>query len=153
MSPTTKCTACQTRFLDDGPGQRLGLCARCRNTTGVSELPPRSPRPMVPCVHCSSTQFVRALLRERTEQPPNDPLAVGLAPMCVTFRTHAWDDAFHGRVISAQLGLPIGRLIAQICRGCGHTELFTEGFADLPIGPQYGTELVDVGPGGEGPYR
>jgi hypothetical protein len=45
-------------------------------------------------------------------------------------------------------------IVAYVCRGCGLTELYTMGHDQLPIGPKYGTALVDVGPPvPEGPFR
>ncbi len=39
-----------------------------------------------------------------------------------------------------------GFIEAYVCRACGATELFTRDAASIPIGPEYGTELI-VAPG------
>jgi hypothetical protein len=44
---------------------------------------------------------------------------------------------------------PVGVFVPFICRRCGYTQLFTAGADQIPIGPEYDTELVE-GPG-QGP--
>ena len=56
--------------------------------------------------------------------------------------------------IGADPALPIGVLVAYVCRACGMTELYTAEADRIPIGPQYGTDEVDVAPvATEGPFR
>jgi len=47
---------------------------------------------------------------------------------------------------------PMGILVAFACRQCGLTELYTLEADKIPIGPEYGTHLVDYTPM-DGPMR
>jgi hypothetical protein len=60
---------------------------------------------------------------------------------------------FHGATVpSSEDSARIGIIEAYACRGCGFTELYTHGAAAIPIGPEFGTELIDLPPA-DGPYR
>jgi hypothetical protein len=97
-------------------------------------------------------QFVRAVLQDRHGGDRWDatpaPLAFG-----IDVSSSLWDGQV--KAVRPKLSEPLGVLVAHVCRGCGFTELYTHGFAELPIGPQHGTELIDVGPQGpdDGPFR
>jgi hypothetical protein len=44
---------------------------------------------------------------------------------------------------------PIGAFLACICRSCGYTQFFTWNPENIPVGQEYGTELLP-GPGPSG---
>jgi hypothetical protein len=47
---------------------------------------------------------------------------------------------------------PMGILVVFACRQCGLSELYTLDADKIPIGPEYGTHLVDYAPV-DGPLR
>jgi hypothetical protein len=40
---------------------------------------------------------------------------------------------------------PVGIFETYVCRTCGFTEWYAHDPEAIPIGPEYGTELIDVG--------
>jgi hypothetical protein len=128
----------------------IGICETCRAGLGLRDPSPPL-RPPRPCGRCGGTSFVRSwTLRERAPygrdivHPHLAPLAVAFAP---AVRTGFWSL----RTAEPTRSTPVGLLEAYVCRACGLTELYTAGAADIPIGPEYGTELIEVPT--DGPFR
>jgi len=92
---------------------------------------------------------VRALLVERTGEFDR------VVPLATSFQYRARTSAWSGDVKGSEpaVGEPVGAMVAYICRGCGFTELYTAGYAHIPVSPSWGTELVTVTPDRAGPYR
>lgn len=127
------------------------ICAACAKEHCL--LPASEPlRPRIPCVRCNGTELVRChALRDRAATG-SDYVAPYLAPLAATF-AHKVDQTFWaGREErKPHYTEPVGIFEAYICRSCGYTELYTRAPSEIPLGPEYATELFDVG--GEGPYR
>jgi hypothetical protein len=127
----------------------IGVCETCRRRLGLRE--PGAPlRPPRPC-RCGSTTFVRSWsLRERAPYG-RDIVHPHLAPLAVTFAPAVRGGFWSLRTAEPTRSSPVGILEAYVCRGCGLTEIYAEGAANIPIGPEYGTELIEVTP--DGPFR
>ena len=138
------CEACNLRPLDSSIERHRGLCDPCATKSGLWLEPPAI-RPTRPCQRCGNTQFVCAQLRDRAKKAVV-PLAISLA--------YAQPDNQAGFVTSEEAApwAPMGILVAFACRQCGLTELYTLDADKLPIGPAYGTHLVDYAPV-DGPLR
>lgn len=142
------CRICSERREELGS---IGVCATCRQRLGIREPGPPL-RPPRPCTRCEGTTFVRSWsLRERAPYG-RDIVHPHLAPLAIAFEPALRTSLGWGlRMAEPSKSKPVGILEAYVCRGCGLTELYTEGAAEIPIGPEYGTELIDVG--GDGPFR
>ena len=113
------------------------ICLPCAKRQGLAKPMP-SLRPNVPCRRCEGTVFVRAFLRNRDTD--GEARVHTLAPIAAV------------QVVEPAVGhRHFGRLESYICRRCGFTELYTREPEAIPIGPELGTELLDIG--GEAPYR
>ena len=145
MPDDPKCPCCETRLLAKKHERHRGMCDRCATGTGLVVRPP-SLRPPMPCPRCRGKQFVRAMLRDRSASG-GDYGGEYVAPLGISFDTRTK----RGGDVVANPDAPLGMLIAYVCRGCGYTELYTAGHAVLPIGPRWGTELVEAPE--DGPYR
>jgi hypothetical protein len=98
-------------------------------------------------VRCDHGQFVRAVVRERGA---GDWYSPRVAPLGVTFPLQAVPSLPRSRS-EPDLREPIGIFEVYVCRACGFTEWYALEPDRIPIGPEYATELVDVGgrePGG-----
>jgi len=121
------------------------LCEPCSETAGLA--PPGEPlRPPVPCARCGHPQIVRVQMRERSSRETGDYNREVARPVALT-----WDlkEELRGflntrsvRVAEPRFTRPAGFLEAYVCRACGATELFTRDPASIPIGPEFGTELM-----------
>jgi len=120
------------------------MCRDCRASFGLPDRWPESRRLPHRCLRCGHGQFVRALIRERGA---GDWYSRRLAPLAVTFpRQKVISVAGDSRPLNElDLREPIGLLEVYACRACGFTEWYTLEPDRIPIGPEYATELVDVG--------
>jgi hypothetical protein len=145
---STTCRICGDAGEDLGA---IGICETCRRRLGLREPGPPL-RPPRPCARCAGTTFVRSFsLRERAPYG-RDIVHPHLAPLAITFAPAVRDRSFWAlRTAEPTRSTPVGIIEAYVCRGCGLTELYTEGAADIPIGPEYGTELIEVTT--DGPFR
>lgn len=66
-------------------------------------------------------------------------------PLAIAYAVHRHEPAVND---DAQR---YGALVAYVCRACGFTEMYADRPEDIPIGPEFGTELVRAS--GGGPYR
>jgi hypothetical protein len=140
------CTACRNALLVTEREKTEALCSACRNKVQAPDLR-ADPRPRIPCRGCGHHQLVRTILVDETES------SFETAGVAVT-EPRVSHGAWSGEVRSIRPGFARrAPLIVYVCRGCGLTELYTDGFADIPVGPQYGAELIDVGPPTGGPFR
>jgi hypothetical protein len=140
---SARCTICKSRPLTSDSERRATVCEVCARQTGIWTYA-AAIRPRLPCRGCGHMQLIRAMARERAA-PHLAPLAISFAPV---------QGEWGGADVAADPQRAIGVIVAYVCRGCGLTELYTMAHDQLPIGPEYGTALVDVGPPvPEGPFR
>lgn len=138
------CRVCNKRELASQVERRRGLCEACAEHTGLWLEPP-SIRPTRPCQRCGNTQFVCSQLRDRG---PGGLMPFGISLVDVD------RDGKGGFVTSGKAApwAPMGILVVFACRQCGLSELYTLDADKIPIGPEYGTHLVDYSPV-DGPLR
>ena len=70
-------------------------------------------------------------------------------PMAVTIG--AQEAGWLGFGVTADTKRAFGLLEMYVCRGCGYTEWYCSDPTNVPIGPQFMTELVELKTAG--PYR
>ncbi len=127
------------------------LCATCRSRLGLVAGP--AVRRALPCQRCNHPQLVRALARELTSSPGEYggrelfPMAVSLVPKP---KTGFFSGAPKG-VDEGHFERLVGVLEMYVCRQCGFTEWYCRDPQRLPIGEEFGTELIDITP--DAPYR
>ena len=131
--PATTCRACGVAMAAPTP---TGLCPSCRDELGLHHPSAPAQRPRGPCTRCGGRQIIRAQVRNVS------PLGMRSASLTSDVRSEGTVD------LSRQRGL----LEAYTCRKCGFTEWYALEPEDIPIGPAYGTELIDLDDEG-GPYR
>jgi len=141
------CKLCQRE-----PARPNGLCPACMVEIGVIEMPPARRRP-APCTKCNATRFVRVIPREYTVSKGGDWNTPEIAPMTLTQLPNSRTKVFgKGNVIDApSVGNGKGTLETYTCLGCGHVEWYCQDPTEIPIGPEFMSELVDVG--ADKPYR
>jgi predicted nucleic-acid-binding Zn-ribbon protein len=146
--PLPPCPSCGRKLKS--PEERLrNLCDPCSKDTGVWVQVPDL-RPPVPCARCNHTRFVRSQLRERGSTSGQYGEEY-MAPLAVSFATkEAGFFTVRQRALPKE---PIGIIVAYVCQQCGFTELYTRAPAQIPIGPQYGTDLIEIDPKQDGPFR
>lgn len=140
------CSVCGTKKLASADEVTNSICAAC-----AAKVRPRAttadPRPRVPCRGCNHTQLLRTILVDETDVSYRE---AGVPVGDPRVDRAVWSGEI--KAIVPTLG-ERATLIAYVCRGCGLTELYTDGFAELRVGPQYSTELIDVSGGSAGPFR
>ncbi len=154
-----KCSFCEDPLRNP---HATGTCRRCRTKLGITAMPPGTRRAL-PCRCCNGMQFVRAIPREYTSIPSPElgaayPVTV-IAPMAVTYEprreprigvfTHP--EGYEVEDVDLRRDKACGLLEVYVCTACGYVEWFCAAPTEIPIGPQYMTELVDYGDGS--PYR
>lgn len=123
------CKVCEKTALS-----KPGICTACCTKLGIVAMPPAR-RGARPCTKCNGLKFVRVIPRE---------LDGTSAPMALTYDISA--------TIAADLARGFGKLEAYVCFKCNYVEWYVQGNAgDIPIGPEYMTEIVDHDP--DAPYR
>jgi predicted RNA-binding Zn-ribbon protein involved in translation (DUF1610 family) len=142
------CPSCG-RTLKSAEERLRNLCDPCSGDTGVWIQAPDL-RPPLPCLRCNHVRFVRAQLRERGATGGDHPTEY-IAPLAVSFATK--EAGFFSTRRRALPREPIGIIVAYVCQQCGFTELYTNGPSEIPIGRQYGTDVVEVEPRKDGPFR
>lgn len=153
MDPTV-CRMCGERKLTLPEQQAYGVCVDCFHLPGFFKLPPNT-RLLKPCSECGGREHIRALAFERGAVDGGWGYA---APMAVAFRQSVRRGGFiasepkAASVAPADVLAPVGFLELLICRACGLVTWHALGPEKIPIGPEYGTELVRADDDG-GPYR
>lgn len=133
-------------FADDGE-----LCTWCRKKLGL--VAGSGTRPHLPCQRCNHPEHVRSLARELTSSPGDSGQREAM-PMTVTMEPIATRTFFRDRPNSVRPGefeRGLGILDMYVCRKCGLTEWYCRDPESIPIGDEYGTEVVSTE--GETPYR
>ncbi len=154
MTIESKCDACG-RAITIADAEAPRLCVDCAKKTGLA-YPLASRRGVWPCMRCGATVLVRAQVRERGMQGESDHARAQAAPFAITYgKGEEYAPGFMNvaKQPSAKpdLDVAFGVLDAYVCRGCGFVEWYAQEPEKIPIGPTFGTSLVEV-PGGA-PYR
>ena len=127
------------------------LCKDCIAKLGVIPMPPAR-RPSRPCDRCNTTRFLRVVPRELSATG-SDYVYESAAPMMLTYvpelNPGGWLSGPSAKPVQPEQGR--GKLEAYVCRGCGFVEWYCLDPESVPIGPEYMTEDLDVGP--KTPYR
>ncbi len=150
----TICRMCRRPKLTLPEQQEYGVCADCFNLPGFFKLPPSS-RKLEPCRECRGRELVRAVAFERGAFG-SDYVTAYAAPLSVAFRQSIkysfWGGKASAEVTEEDVVRPVGWLELLICRACGLATWHALEPQKIPIGPEYGTELLEVEDEG-GPYR
>lgn len=136
----------------------VGIHQSCMQRFGLQARPP-SRRLPVGCARCEHPILIRCLVRERGAQVEGSQGAYAyLAPLQVTFAREVktsvgffWAETRTQELASPDFRRPVGMLETYVCQRCGFTEWFTVEPEKLPIGPEYGTVVLDATPAS--PYR
>jgi hypothetical protein len=129
-----------------------GICNECMDRLGIIEMPPAR-RPARPCAKCNGLKFVRVIPREHTIGAGGDMNVAEIAPMTLTQRPKV-DHKVFGKGMAVQapsVVLGDGMLETYTCLACGYVEWWCEDPSEIPIGPEFMSELVDYTP--ETPFR
>lgn len=149
MSDNSVCSICKSNELIAEDSQQRGYCNDCRESFGLWQRSAPTRRPVRPCARCGHGLLVRCLVRERGASG-GDHSARFLAPLAVTFhrlvKMRFFSNQPHPRN-EPDFDRPAGMLEAHVCRSCGFVEWYASAPEEIPIGPEYGTELVDAGKG------
>lgn len=140
------------KLCEKNPPEPNGICEPCMATLGIVEMPPPRRRPS-PCVKCNGLRFVRVIPREHTVKRYREINAPELAPMTLTQRPEVTPKLLgKGMSVNAPtVVLGDGMLETYTCLGCGYVEWYVEDPTEIPIGPEYMSELVDYS--SDEPYR
>jgi hypothetical protein len=155
VSEPKYCTVCDKRELWRDDDFNTGVCSVCRAHFGLRHQRVASPRPPLPCQRCNHTVLVRCQVRERAARG-DEPMSEYLAPLAVTFRRQQRTSFWSGRTKVRDipdLASPAGMLEAFVCRRCGFVDWYAQSPEDIPIGVEFGTELIDVSGTRGGPFR
>lgn len=138
------------KFCANDSGE-LEVCSACRASLGLSTGD--GVRRPLPCQRCNHPELIRALAREIATQV-SDWSTNRVVPMAVTIQPVAKHTFFSGKrdgVDDVDPTQVMGILEMYICRKCGFTEWYCRDPKNVPIGEEYGTELVTVE--ADKPYR
>jgi hypothetical protein len=140
------------KLCDKNPAEPNGICNECMDELGIIEMPPPR-RKAGPCLKCNGLKFVRVIPREHTVKSGFDHNYAEIAPMTLTQAPKVEHKIF-GKGMNVQhpgVVLGDGMLETYTCIACGYVEWWCEDPREIPIGPQYMSELVDYTP--DAPYR
>lgn len=139
-----KCVLCNNETA-------TSVCGPCSRTTGVREMTPARRR-AAPCVRCNHTTLIRVIPRELSVHPSDNVTIAAYAPMTATYPVVTTTRGFFPEeFIAAPTPLDgLGVFECYICKKCGFVDWFCQDPENIPIGPQFMTEEVDVD---GGPYR
>lgn len=148
MSDDAVCCICKSNGLISEDSQQRGYCSDCRDAFGLWQRAVPTRRPPSGCARCGHNVLVRCQVRERGASA-GEAARRYLAPLAVTFhrlmklrlfsnipRPHPEPD----------FDRPAGVLEAHVCRACGFVDWYALDPQEIPIGPEYGTELVGTAP-------
>jgi hypothetical protein len=148
MSDKAVCPFCKAELVEDKAGINevaRGYCECCRRTRGLPVNPAASRRPPQPCARCGHKVLVRALVRERSATEGHYS-TTNLQPLAITFGCQRQPGFFSSDEVAGapEPEKPFGVLEAYVCRACGHVEWYALAPEEIPIGAEFGTELVKV---------
>lgn len=107
------------------------------------------PRPRHPCARCGHGELVVCVARASAS-------TASLAPLAATYQRRLKTPILTGEEEieyedAPDPSAPVGVFVACVCRACGFTDWYALRPETIPIGPAYGTYLVQIGP--STPYR
>jgi hypothetical protein len=135
------------KLCDRNEAEPNGICVKCMDELGIIEMPPAR-RKAAPCVKCNGMKFIRVIPREHTVKADRDFNTPELAPMTLT-QAPKLQPKLIGRGMSVSapsIVLGDGMLETYTCIACGYVEWWCENPTEIPIGPEYMSELVDYWP-------
>ncbi|MBA3539845.1 MAG: hypothetical protein H0T79_09465 [Deltaproteobacteria bacterium] len=140
------CKVCSTTALSNP-----GICVACCDTLGVVAMPPAR-RPARPCLRCNGMKFVRVMPREHSAVGA-DFVRTQAAPMALTHDPRVIPAGLLSRetVAAPDITAGFGVLETYVCLGCEYVEWYCQGAREIPIGPEYMTEVIDYT--SDAPYR
>ena len=146
-----KCRVCEAPMQ----AESIRVCFQCREKLGITELPPATRRTL-PCRCCNGMKFVRAVPREYSTseyagQQRVAPMAAAYEPNTEINRGLFGGPGYKVKVPNLIDDRAYGIFETYICVACGLVEWFSRAPEDIPIGPEYMTELIEYG--GDEPYR
>lgn len=152
MVEDTTCIICGNPSLFTTKTRQRRVCNLCAPKTGVVAMPPARRSP-APCTRCGHTKLVRVVPRELTvsvdpDRPYGEFGAPSYAPMFATYAIRSDRD---GKLAPVDARAGFGGLEMYICKGCGFVEWYCHDPGEIPIGPEYMSEEIDVT--GTSPYR
>ncbi len=146
MSEPAVCCICKSNQLIADDSRQRGYCNDCRDAFGLWPRAVPSRRPPTACARCGHEQLVRCQVRERSASG-GDRSSRYLAPLAVTFHRLTKLRLFANQPrprSEPDLDNPAGLLEAHVCRSCGFVDWYVCAPDEIPIGPEYGTELIDT---------
>ena len=117
-------------MLLPGVEEQRSVCEHCAREGGAIPMPPARRR-AAPCAKCNHTALVRVIPRGLSRD--------SVGPMFATYNFP----------IEPHRGF--GVFEAYICKKCGFVEWYCHAPEEIPIGPEYMTEEIDLD--ASGPYR
>ena|SRR5687768_17116283 len=140
------------KLCDTNPPEPNGICDPCMHKLGIIEMPPARRR-AVPCLKCNGLRFVRVIPREHTVAHYVDTNRPEIAPMTLTQQPKLTPKVFSGGMAVEHPGVVLGdgMLETYTCLACGYVEWYVEDPSEIPIGPEFMSEIVDYTP--DAPYR
>lgn len=140
------------KLCNDKPAESNGICEKCMDTLGIIEMPPPRRRP-TPCLKCSGMKFVRVIPRMHSVRLGIDRNQPEIAPMTLTQAPKFQPKVFGaGHTVEAPtIVLGDGMLETDTCLKCGFVEWYVEDPEEIPIGPEYMSEVIDYE--SDAPYR
>jgi hypothetical protein len=146
MPDTVVCSICKMNDLISEDSRQRGYCAECQQAFGLWARAAPSPRPIRPCARCGHPYLVRCLVRERGCTGGQRASRM-LGPFAATFHR-----VIKMRFLSnlprprsePDFDRPVGMFEAHVCRSCGFVDWYVSSPSDIPIGPEFGTEIIDA---------
>lgn len=153
---TQECASC--RAGKSKTSGLVGTCKLCQKSTFINknaacddclkrlgfDVPIPDAEPLRDgCARCRHPSLIRVMLRERTASRYARGLEE-LAPLAVTFGMGFDHGYFSGQRPEEKPAEPIGILEGRICRRCGFMDLYVQNPSEIPIGLEYGTELLET---------
>jgi hypothetical protein len=138
------CLICRHALLSTPLERDRKACDDCARRTGLIAMgPPR--RRVAPCSKCNHGKLVRFVPRELTTIRTREGYVASYGPMFATYPPPGvFETTIHPRS-------GFGVLEGYACRSCGFIEWYCQDPTEIPIGPEYMTEEIDVA--GPTPYR
>lgn len=96
-----------------------------------------------PCWNCAHTKIVRCQVREESFVKSRTILRRLPLTRGVTTKTAEGPRGTFEQAVVFHIDRPHGLLEAYACQRCGYVEWFAEKPEEIPIGAEYGTELLD----------
>jgi hypothetical protein len=135
-----RCDLCDCkRVLPAFPG---GVCRPCAHRFGLPEEPGDWPGRDRPCARCGHGVLLACIVRQRLGIDQLAPLAASFERKLKTRILTGEEEIEYDK--SPDHDAPRGVFIAYICRACGFVDWYALNPGAIPVGPAYGTKLVET---------